>query len=764
MTALFGATIKGTLKDSNTGEALEYGNIALYSIKDIDTKEPIFGAVSETNGNFIIENVSAGIYTIVGSYVGFESFSRKIEIEEDDIFIINIEIKESYGGGIVIEAIVQPNTLNETLLSKSPAVYDDPARAFLQKLSLVNTNDQANSIAVRGNSPNGLKWFLNNVEIPNPNHTPNAGTARDRVTYSGGGVNMLKPEFIGSTRFSYNDFNNSLGGQISTDIQSRYEKKTAIKLGLIGLEAMHSQPFENQRGNIFAAFRYSTFGLLTDVIGLDFGGEAINYMDYNLSANFETKKLGDFQLFSVFGTSSNIFETQRDTSLWEEQKDQFDIRFHSLTTINGISNKYKNGNKELNTTLAFSTWNTTRTGTQLSNDFSERLLEKDSLSHQRISFFTSFKKHFDKGTFTAQLHGNYQIYALSSFDSLNNYNANGQLNGLVLEPSISQIFKILGSNLWKTKIQLGGLYYSHTNEFSLQPSCSVYANPRYTSLIRFQFNYALRNQIQNPDIYLSRNVDNNLINSQIGFSKAHHFDVTYTLPLKSRKGKTQAIFYYQDLFDIPIIDQDNSTFSVINEFQTFVTDTLSNTGKGRNYGIELSHEYNDEDRNFYFSSNASLYNSTYVAGDGISRNTRFNGNFILNIIAGKEWDANILKAEAEVDRIVGVYVRGLFAGGLRETPIDETLSAQFGRTIYIENQAFSLSQGNIFKIDARFYWKKSTRDRQGSILKTHTIAFDIQNLTNQQNIGFRYYDTIQNQIATKYQLGLIPLLSWKFEF
>ena len=522
---------------------------------------------------------------------------------------------------------------------------------------------------------------------------------------------------------------------------------------------MHSQPFNNGKGNVFASFRYSTFGLLTDVIGLDFGGEAINYIDYNVSANLRTNKFGNFQLFSVFGTSSNVFTTERDTTAWEEAKDQFDIDFNSRTTINGISNKYITENGELNTTLAYSTWNATRTGTRLGKDFSESILEKDSLAHQRLSFLTAFKH---ESGLNIQLHGNYQKYALSNFDSLTNYNANGQLNGLILEPSISYIFPFADN--WKNKLEIGALYYSYTKELNFQPSVSIYSDKPFLYNLSVQFNYSLRNQTQTPDVYLSRNSENNLINNQIGFSKAHHFDATISNESNSGDRKIKAILYYQSLYDIPIIGKSNSSFSVLNEFQTFITDTLFNAGTGTNYGVELSYEYKNDDKGFYVSSNGSLYNSTYIAADAIERNTRFNGNFILNVMAGKEWDANILKAKKEVDKKIGVYIRGLYAGGLRETPIDETLSAEAGRTIYIESQAFSLSQGNIFKIDARFYWKKSTRNREGSITKTHTVAFDIQNLTNQKNVGFRYYDTIQGQIATKYQLGLIPLLSWKVEF
>jgi hypothetical protein len=748
----FAAKISGKISNSSSSNAIIFANVALYQGNE---DAIIKGTSADMNGWYELTDIKAGSYRIVFSAVGYENYIQQIEILKNDDFILNVGMREAYEDGkeVIIVEQIEPNTLNEVLLSKSPAVYDDPARAFLQKFSLVNTNDQANNISVRGNSPNGLKWFLNGVEIPNPNHTPNAGTERDRVTYSGGGVNMLKPEFIGAIRFSYHDFNNSLGGQILTEVQSEYEKKTAIKLGLIGLEAMHSQPFKN--GNVFASFRYSTFGLLTDVIGLDFGGEKINYLDYNISANWKSEQLGNFQLFSIYGTSKNHFETQRDTSLWEEQKDRFDIRFNSASTIHGVSNTFTNNDNSLKTTVAYASWNTTRTAERLSNDFSTTLVENDSLRHKRLSFFSEFKNQKNNKDFTARLHGYYGTYALSNFDSLWNYPSSGTISSLTLEPSIAYAFTF---GKLKTGVELGALYFGHTNEWSLQPR--FYLKKEAARANNFAFHYALRSQNQNPEVYLSRNSTNQLINSQIGFSKAHHLDMTYSRNLQ--KGSFTALVYYQSLYDIPIIDKINSTFSVLNEFQAFVTDTLTNAGSGKNYGIELAYEYKKDD--FYLSANGALYQSTYTGGDGIERNTRFNGNFIFNAIVGKEWYTDILKAKSEVDKKIGVYLRGLYAGGLRETPIDENLSAQFGRTVYQDNQAFSLSQGNIFKIDARLYWEKSTKNREGITTKKHTIAFDIQNLTNQKNVGFRYYDTIQGQIATKYQLGLIPLLSWKVEF
>jgi hypothetical protein len=61
-------------------------------------------------------------------------------------------------------------------------------------------------------------------------------------------------------------------------------------------------------------------------------------------------------------------------------------------------------------------------------------------------------------------------------------------------------------------------------------------------------------------------------------------------------------------------------------------------------------------------------------------------------------------------------------------------------------------------MDLRVYLK---RDRKG---RTGMWALDLQNLTNRQNEAYVYYDQRKGEIVTKYQLGLIPNLSYRIEF
>ena len=141
----------------------------------------------------------------------------------------------------------------------------------------------------------------------------------------------------------------------------------------------------------------------------------------------------------------------------------------------------------------------------------------------------------------------------------------------------------------------------------------------------------------------------------------------------SQKVRFTTEAYYQHLFDVPIIDNPNSSFSALNLIENFVLDTLVNEGTGTNYGVEVSLQrfFN---RNYFYLFNASYYESKYKGGDGIERDTRFNGNYIVNMTGGKEWPWD----KKGKRKIFGVNARIAYFGGLRDTPIDPIASEDGG--------------------------------------------------------------------------------------
>lgn len=83
-------------------------------------------------------------------------------------------------------------------------------------------------------------------------------------------------------------------------------------------------------------------------------------------------------------------------------------------------------------------------------------------------------------------------------------------------------------------------------------------------------------------------------------------------------------------------------------------------------------------------------------------------------------------------------------------------SAQAGQAVFFEDRAFSERQDRYFRADVRLGY----RWELGST--TMEFTFDIQNVTNNQNIFLQQYNPRTNTISTEYQQGffVVPTFRW----
>ena len=173
-------------------------------------------------------------------------------------------------------------------------------------------NSQSNNLVVRGNSPNGLGWYLQGVEIVNPNHTSNAGTLNDRSSQSGGGVNILSAQMLDNSTFLTSAFPASYGNATTGvfDMQLREGTKEQThftgQIGLLGIDAAFEGPIDQDKnGSYLINYRYSTIGLLSSM-GVELGDEEINFQDLSFHLNWKQGS-GVMSFFGMGGTSKNIF-------------------------------------------------------------------------------------------------------------------------------------------------------------------------------------------------------------------------------------------------------------------------------------------------------------------------------------------------------------------------------------------------------------------------------------------------------------------------
>ena len=238
------------------------------------------------------------------------------------------------------------------------------------------------------------------------------------------------------------------------------------------------------------------------------------------------------------------------------------------------------------------------------------------------------------------------------------------------------------------------------------------------------------------------------------FTKSHHFVLGYDInPIKDWRVKAE--LYYQYLYDVPV-NTFLSSYSMLNtgaSFKTELEDLLTNAGTGQNYGVELTIE-KFFSKGYYGLFTSSLYSSKYTGSDGVERNTAFNGKYVYNILAGKEWNIGKTKRNR-----FSVDFKLTNAGGRAYTPIDVTASQTSGREV-LNSEAYSGFYDDYLRLDVKVNFTFNSKKRRLS----QTLSLDVQNVTNHQNVFSERYDNQSQAISTTYQLGLFPNVVYKVQF
>jgi len=271
-------TIRGNISDADSKQVLIGATISVLK------SEPMIGTSSDEKGKFRIEQLPVGYYDLQVSLIGYETLIlSQLLLESGKELVLDIELSEKtetlnevvlIGKRANSEKIspLSIKTLTQEEVLRFPGTFYDPSRLVMTFAGVASTDDQANNIAIRGNSPNGLSWRLEGVEIVNPNHLSNAGTFSDRPTQNGGGVNILSAQLLGTSHFLTGAFPSTYGNALSGVMDMKLRPGNNEKLeftaqaGLIGFDLAAEGPLsKNSNASFLVNYRYSFIGLLTNL-------------------------------------------------------------------------------------------------------------------------------------------------------------------------------------------------------------------------------------------------------------------------------------------------------------------------------------------------------------------------------------------------------------------------------------------------------------------------------------------------------------------
>ncbi|GAB3182389.1 carboxypeptidase-like regulatory domain-containing protein [Telluribacter humicola] len=755
--------MRGQITDAETHQPLPNASVQLIPSGT--------GTTSNDQGYFRFGNLPVGRYTVAVNYLGYQTLtipevlveSGKEQVLDIELSPASTQLQETTVRTTRPAAInsIQPITIEQTL--RYAATYMDPARVTTSFPGVILSNDQANGLVIRGNTPNGMQWRLEGVEIVNPNHHTNAGTISDRPTQTGGGVNILSTQLLSTSYFLTGafpaEYGNALSGVMDMKLRAGNNEKQEFtaQASLIGFDVAAEGPFsKNSKASYLVNYRYSFTGLL-GAMGVNFGGEDIRYQDLSFNINVPTQRAGEFTIFGVGGTSSNIFKSQPDTAQWLVQKDGFDIDYTNKMGALGLTHTINLGPRTGLRTVAVASALSSRRDSyvhSIINTADRYPAERDAVDKTRLSFSTALSHRLGEKNLLKS--GIFLTYQDDEILSIGRVLAQGQLQGLVVQPYLSWRWNITPTLTSEAGLHYHSYTYNKTNSLEPRASLQWQATPRQV----LSLSYGLHSQLQQPQVYLAiKNSNSRLMerpNRYLDLTKSHHLVAGYQYHL-SNSSSLKVEAYWQELYDVPVVTLSPAvsyrvlpSFSTLNLVETYVDQELENAGTGRNVGLEVSYQKFLTD-SYYMLISGSLYNSTYVGGDGIRRSTRYNGNHTFSFTGGKEYKTNR-------NGIWGINTRILWFGGFRDTPINVEASRSELATVYEVNNAFTVKLKDYFRPDLRIYWKKN-KERY-----SRTLALDIQNISGTQNESYRYYDVWQRKVVQQYQLGLIPVLSYRWEF
>lgn len=779
-------SLRGVILDKDSKSPLIGANVI---VVDVD---PIIGAATDFDGRFKIEKVPLGRHTIQVSFIGYETKTMpNIEVISGKEVILNVELQESI---LIDEVVIEARQDKDKSINKMASVsartfsidetmryagsLNDVARMAQNFAGVQGADDSRNDIVIRGNSPTGVLYRLEDVDIPNPNHFALNGT-------TGGPVSILNNNVLDNSDFMTGafpaEYGNAIAGVFDLKLRSGNNQKHEFlgQFGFNGIELMAEGPVNKEKYSSYIVdFRYSTLKLF-QLMGLNFGtGTAVpDYSDGFFKLSFPNEK-GKTEFWALGGLSEIAFldSEQEGDNLFQEGGE--DLFFNSRIGVTGLSNTYRFNDKAyLKTTFSIDA-----TFNQIARNYLDTVTQYYDPNYRNTSV---------EGKQSLNVIYNHKLSArnlikVGSYNYRRFFNLSDSISiskdSVLIAPSTYQVIPERWVTLtdfkgatyfiqpfvqWQFRANekltlntgLHSQYFTYNNQYSIEPRLGL--KWELNSKNTMSLAYGLHNQLPTTRLYFREiELDNGIKvipNKNLEMIQSQHFVLGYDRNLgKHTRIKTEA--YYQILDNVPV-DVKTNSYSVLNfgaNFDLSFPDTLVNKGSGTNYGVELTLE-RFLNNGFYYLMTTSLYNSTYKGSDGVERNTVFNGNYTFNALVGKEFFFKPKEGKASKSSLL-IDLKGTLNGGQRYVPIDLEASQSLGQTVYDYGQSFANRYPDYFRIDFKIGFKTN-----GEKI-TQEWSFNIQNLTNRKNVFTEGYSNASKSIVTRYQTGLLPVGQYKIWF
>ena len=644
------------------------------------------GAVTDIDGNFVVENVPVGRHSIRATFIGYEPVLLKEQLlSSGKELVLNLRMRENIKE--LGEVVVKPRVNKQMPLNEMAQVgarmfsveeatryaggMADPARTA-SMFAGVATGGATNGISIHGNSPQMLQWRVEGIEIHNPNHFAEITEAGGGVFTSLNGTVLANSDFL--TGAMPAEFGNALSGAFDMKMRvgnnTKYEH--AIQVGTLGVDFGSEGPLgKKSKASYLVNYRYSFLEIAKKLHAINMEKETLDYQDLSFKFNVPTTKAGTFSLWFT-GLIDNYENEVPDVSDWKTLWDSNDSWSHQKNWALGLNHfyRFKTGGT-LRSSVAYTgaytrleqndydtnltkmpdmagrnvSWNLIA-DVQHQHKFSSRYTMQNGVNHQHMDFCTWLD-------YIKVVGGPmYRVYESEGNTGLTRFYTNHKI------ALSNRLSAVAGANF---------MWFNLNDQFLFEPRVSMQYKTSASSTLSVA--YAMNSRKETIDTYFvitpTSNLKSQISNKDLGLTRSHYISASFS----QRLGENAILKvepYWQWLFDVPV--EQGTTYSVINHRKFFQDRALVNEGAGRNYGIDLTLEHYLKD-GLYGMFTATLFKSEYRDAQGEWHHSRHDRGFITNILGGKEWMVGHARKN-----VFGINGRLTLMGGDRYTPMPAGLT------------------------------------------------------------------------------------------
>ena len=756
-------TVKGTVYDHSTRDPLIGAHIILVG------SDPLKGTTVDLDGTYYLTEVPVGRQTLEFRMMGYQpQLVTEVLVTSAKEVILDITLKQE--ARELDEIVVSYQAVTDRVLNEMVAVsgkqftveetqryaggLNDPARLVSAFAGVATPSVSNNGISVRGNSPSGLLWRIEGVEVPSPNHFA------DLTIAGAGALTVLSSQTMGNSDFMTGafpaEYGNASSGVFDINLRSgnSSHNEHSLEAGVLGVGFATEGPFKKgSKATYLLNYRYSTLGLIGAFLPDDAG--ILKYQDLSFKVKIPTKNAGTFSLWGL-GAYDAIDVEALEPEEWESKEDRENSQTSMYMFASGLNHKLAlNSKMFLNSSLAISGHGLSFKEQYL-NDELQPIPQSDAeKNHYKLTLQSSLTTYFTEDHFNST---GFYLNSLGYDMVIDDAENIGSLPGNIIKGKGQSLFlQFYSQSQFSLSDRLtmnAGFhtqYFQLNQEFSFEPRVSV--NYQLSPKSNLALGYGIHSKIEPLALYFVKDQQGNQPNKDLKLMKSNQVVLSFNSMLTDHL-KLRIEPYYQYLNEVPVAaDGYVSTLNITDNL--FFNQVLVSQGTGRNVGVDVTLERYLHN-GFYYMLTGSVFDSKYTANDGIQRNTRFNKNYVVNALIGKEWPVGRHKNNS-----LSANIRVNYLGGNSIEAIDLARSVEAQDVVYGETGG-ALSFADKHKDTPISSFTISYRKNK----KKHSSVWSLQVLNSGQTEEFdkHIFNTNTQMIDTKYSSVVIPNLSYRIEF